>query len=220
MTISVGIIEDDLTARQYLTELILTSAQCTLAGTAQDGVSAKELIARKEVDVYLVDLMLPDIDGVEIIKFIKENNPKTNILVLTSAGDADHVYRSLQAGATGYLLKESMGKMLIDEIVSTSEGMSPISPSIARMLVKYFVTGEVQARDTNTKQEAVASFGLSTREFEVLELLASGIPIYLIADKLNISIHTVNQHLRSIYRKMKVRSRAMAVHVAIQNDLL
>lgn len=98
--------------------------------------------------------------------------------------------------------------------------MSPISPSIARMLVKHFVTGEVELKDAKTKQDTAVSFGLSTREFEVLELLASGIPIYLIADKLNISIHTVNQHLRSIYRKMKVRSRAMAVHVAIQNDLL
>lgn len=110
MTISVGIIEDDMAVRQYLTELILTSAQCTLAGTAQDGASAKELIERKNVDVYLVDLMLPDIDGVELIKLIKTKNSETNILVLTAAGDADHVYRSLQAGATGYLLKDNLGK--------------------------------------------------------------------------------------------------------------
>ena len=219
MSIAVSIIEDDHTVRQHLIEVIKSSPLCTLAGTARNRAEAMAIIDKNTTDIYLVDLGLPDVDGVDLIANIKENCEGAQSLVLSTFGDARHVSRSIRAGAMGYLLKEERSDNLIEKIVSLSNGLSPASPSITKILFQQLGGGTVIQYTEATRKEAIANLGLGAREVSVLELLATGLSIIHIADRLFISTHTVNQHLRSIYRKLGVRSRSMAVHAAQKNGV-
>lgn len=220
MSISVAIIEDDLHIRTYLADLIQESSLCTLVGTAQNRTEAMVLIRDDAADVYLVDLGLPDVDGIELISQIKAHCTTAQSLVLSSFGDNKHVGRAITAGATGYLLKDDRGPSLIDKIVMLHNGGSPLSPSIAKLLVQRVADPATNSQATVSQQEAIARFHLAPREFEALGLLAEGLQISSIAERMLISTHTVNQHLRSLYRKLGVRSRAMATHVARQSGLI
>ena len=220
MSIAVSIIEDDQPIKKHLSDVINESPLCKLIGTASNKSEAAALIAANRTDVYLVDLGLPDVDGVDLIASIKANCEGAQSLVLSTFGDAKHVSRSIRAGAMGYLLKEERNTALIDKIVALRNGQSPISPPIARILVQQMHNGKDLVNSDDRKQEAIARTQLGAREVEVLGRLAAGLSIIHIADKLSISTHTVNQHLRSIYRKLNVRSRALAVHTARQHGIL
>ena len=216
MSIAVAIVEDDKSVRQHLTECIQSSNMCTLVGSAENKHEALNLVAKDLADVYLIDLGLPDGNGIDVIAKIKDNCQAAQSLVLSSFGDSKHVLMSIQAGATGYLLKEDASSTLIEKIVALHNGVSPVSATVARMLVQQVGGGKNEV----ARKEAIASYKLSIREVEVLELLSEGLGVILIADRLHISTHTVNLHLRSIYRKLHVRSRGMAVHTATQNGIL
>jgi DNA-binding NarL/FixJ family response regulator len=220
MSISVAVIEDDPGVRQYLADLIQGSSLCTLAGTARNRAEAMALIADDKADVYVVDLGLPDVDGVELIAHIKQHCSGAQSLVFSTFGDNKHIGRSIAAGATGYLLKDERGPALIDKIVMLHNGASPVSPSVAKVLVQRVAGTPVGGRTAASRQEAIAKYQIAPREVEALDLLAEGYPIAGIADRMDISVHTVNQHLRNVYRKLGVRSRAMAVHLARQSGLL
>jgi DNA-binding NarL/FixJ family response regulator len=220
MSIAVSIIEDDRSVRQHLIEAINSSPLCTLVGAAGNKAEAMTLIASNETDVYLVDLGLPDIDGVDLIASIKKSCESAQSLVLSAFGDAKHISRSIRAGAMGYLLKEEQNTTLIDKIVSLHNGLAPISPLVAKILIQQINSTKAVQHNDSTKTGVAVHIGLRAREIEVLKYLSTGLSIMHIADKLFISTHTVNQHLRSIYRKLDVRSRSMAVHVARQNGIL
>lgn len=220
MTIAVSIIEDDHSVRQHLVSVINESPLCTLVGTARNKAEAVKLIVENQTDIYLVDLGLPDVDGVDLIADIKARCQDARSLVLSTFGDAKHVNRSIRAGAMGYLLKEERSPALIDKIVSLHNGIAPISPSIATILINQLGSAKAMPRDTIAKKDAIARARLAAREVIVLEYLSAGLSIAQIADRLFISTHTVNQHLRNIYRKLDVRSRAMAVHTARQHGIL
>jgi DNA-binding NarL/FixJ family response regulator len=188
-----------------------------MVGIASNGVEARKIIGDNITDVYLVDLGLPDIDGVELIALIKETCHDAQSLVISTFGDSKHIISSIRAGASGYLLKEDFGHDLIEKIVSLRNGSSLISPS----LVKHIFSKVAKTNDQKPKLNEIdqfEKFGLAARENDVFKLLVNGLAVYNIAAELGISIHTVNQHLRSIYRKLNVHSRAMAVHVAIKNE--
>jgi DNA-binding NarL/FixJ family response regulator len=220
MSIAVSIIEDDHSVREHLMKTIRDSPLCVLAGTARNRSEAMSLIESNATDVYLVDLGLPDVDGVDIIASIKKSCEDAQSLVLSAFGDARHISRSIRAGAMGYLLKDEKNNTLIEKIVALHNGLSPVSPSITKVLFQQISSGKASQYNEVVRQEAIARTGLGGREAEVLDLLAAGLSIIHMADKLFISTHTVNQHLRSIYRKLGVRSRSMAVHTARQNGLL
>lgn len=216
MTLSVSIIEDDAQVRAHLVNLISTSNRCELIGSASNGAEARVLIAQNKTEVYLVDLGLPDADGVDLIALIKTSCPTARSLVLSTFGDAKHINRSIRAGASGYVLKDEANSALIDKIVTVHNGESPVSASLVKLLFQQ-ISGQEEKKETN---QNFAQFGLAPREVEVMHLLILGLSIIKIGDKLFISSHTVNQHLRSIYRKLDVHSRARAVNVAIQNGFL
>ncbi|MGY0196284.1 response regulator [Leptothrix sp. BB-4] len=219
MSVSVAIIEDDSRVRDHVAGLIRASNLCTLAGTARDHAEGMALIADNQADVYLVDLGLPDGDGVDLIAAIRTHCQPAHSMVLSAFGDPRHIGRSMKAGATGYLLKDERAPALIDAIVALHNGESPISPQVARVLVQH-VANQGLPEVPVDRSEARSRFGLQPREMEVLSLLGAGLPLMLIADRMGISHHTVNQHLRGVYRKLSVRSRAMAVHVAGNHGLL
>lgn len=216
MSLSIGIIEDDDAIRNYLVELISASNLCKLAGFACNGEEAKKLIATDQADVYLVDLGLPDADGVDLIALIKATCSAAQSLVISTFGDSKHITRSIRAGASGYLLKEEVGPAIINRIVAVHNGVSPISPSLVKHLFqKMAENGDEKAAAASRR--GIEKFGLSARETQVLSLLIKAVPILNMAEQMCLSSHTINEYLRSIYRKLNVHSRAMAVHVAVSN---
>lgn len=216
MTLTVSIIEDENMIRERLVELITTSNRCQLFGSARTGAEAKALIEQDKTDVYVVDLGLPDIDGVDLIALIKSTCPHARCLVLSTFGDSKHINRSIRAGAAGYLLKDESDVTLIDKIVTLHNGESPVTPSLIKVLFQQLLMQDSQKSTNDDFQK----FALSSRELQVMGLLVRGWSTGNIGESIFISSHTVNQHLRSIYRKLNVHSRAMAVTIAIQNGFL
>lgn len=216
LSISVSIIEDNPQFRAYIGELISSSNRCELVGSACSGAEAMQLIAQDKTDVYLVDLGLPDADGVDVIARIKSACPTARSMVLSTFGDAKHIDRSILAGASGYLLKDDSHAGLIDKIVSLNNGEAPFSPSLIKILFQRL--SKQQTKTENSQN--FTQYSLTARELEILHFLVLGLTIFNIGVELSISSHTVNQHLRAVYRKLDVRSRAMAVSKAIQNGFL
>ncbi|WP_310643419.1 response regulator transcription factor [Limnohabitans sp.] len=217
MAISVVIIEDDPIVSNYLSALIRNSPLCNLVGAACNNEQAQKLIA-EDADVYLVDIGLPDVSGIDLMRQIKGKCVNASVMVLTSLADMRHVMQSIEAGASGYLLKDDQPEGLIEKLVSLYNGNSPLSPSVAKLLIKK-ITETPQQQPVGPNYEMVEKLGLSRREYEVLIELRSPMPVKLIAEKLNISYFTVNQHVRRIYQKLKVGTRSGALSKATEHGL-
>ena len=216
MAIAVSIIEDEDLTREHLACLVSSSNLCKLAGSASSGKAAMELIEQNISDVYLVGL--PDVDGIELISLIKVSCREAKSMVLSTLGDARHIDRSIRAGATGYLLKDRVYSDLVEKIVRLHNGECFVSPSLIKSL--FISLAHSSASAPNLSDQGFQRFLLSPRETAVMRRLVGGLPIVAIADALNVSSHTINQHLRSIYRKLEVHSRSRAVAVAVQNGFL
>jgi DNA-binding NarL/FixJ family response regulator len=200
MAIAVSIVEDDAQARKILAGWITRASGFRLVGEWGDAESALKLLPEKAPDVVLMDINLPGMSGVEAVKRLKPVLPATQFVMLTVYEDADHIYNALSAGATGYLLKQTPRDELLNAVGDVHRGGSPMTSNIARKVVQSF------------KQTSVPpSEDLSPREQEVLELLARGYLYKEIAERLNISVPTVNTYIRRMYEKLHVRSRAQAV---------
>jgi DNA-binding NarL/FixJ family response regulator len=202
MAIAVSIVEDDAQARRILSGWITRASGFSLAGEWGDAESALPMLTEKRPDVVLMDINLPGMSGVEAVRRLKLTLPGTQFVMLTVYEDADHIYNALAAGATGYLLKQTPRQELLDALGDVHRGGSPMTSNIARKVVQSFRS---PAADHPGKEE------LSPREQEVLELLARGYLYKEIAERLNISVPTVNTYVRRMYEKLHVRSRAQAV---------
>lgn len=217
MAISIAIIEDDPIVSNYLTVLIKNSPLCDLVGTASNNEQAQHLMS-ENVDVFLVDIGLPDVSGIDLMRQIKHKFPNAYVMVLTSLADTRHVMQSIEAGASGYLLKDDQPEELIGKLVSLYNGNSPLSPSVAKLLIKK-ITESTQQIPAGPNHEVLKKLGLSRREYEVLLELRSPMPVKLIAEKLHISYFTVTQHVRRIYQKLKVSTRSGALSKAAEYGL-
>ena len=202
MAIVVSIVEDDPQARKILAGWVNRGDGFRLAGEWGDAESALRGLPQKKPDVVLMDINLPGISGVEAVKRLKPELPTTQFVMLTVYEDADHIYSALAAGATGYLLKQTPREELLGALEEVHRGGSPMTSNIARKVVQSFSPSSAPVADGE---------GLSPREQEVLELLARGYLYKEIADRLNISVPTVNTYVRRIYEKLHVRSRGQAV---------
>jgi DNA-binding NarL/FixJ family response regulator len=202
MAIVVSIVEDDPQARKILAGWVNRATGFRLAGEWGDAESALRGLPPKKPDVVLMDINLPGISGVEAVKRLKAELPTTQFVMVTVYEDADHIYSALAAGATGYLLKQTPREELLAALEEVHRGGSPMTSNIARKVVQSFSPSSAPVADGE---------GLSPREQEVLELLARGYLYKEIADRLNISVPTVNTYVRRIYEKLHVRSRGQAV---------
>lgn len=202
MAIAVSIIEDDAQARKILAGWIGRAPGFRLAGEWGDAETALSALRQKDPNVVLMDINLPGMSGVEAVKQLKPLLPATQFVMLTVYEDADHIFNALSAGATGYLLKETPRAELLDALREVHSGGSPMTSNIARKVVQSF-------RQSLPPQTAGEE--LSPREQEVLDLLAQGYLYKEIAERLNISVPTVNTYVRRMYEKLHVRSRAQAV---------
>ena len=213
VAIAVSIVEDDAQTRKIFAKWIAGTPGFRLAGDWGDAEKALGALPAKKPNVVLMDINLPGISGVEAVKRLKPLLPDTQFVMLTVYEDADHIYNALAAGATGYLLKQTPRAELLGALEEVHRGGSPMTSNIARKVVQSF------------KQTAAPGDqeGLSHREQEVLDLLARGYLYKEIAERLNISVPTVNTYVRRMYEKLHVRSRAQAVakyvHLAGREEL-
>ena len=202
MPITVAIVEDDAQTRKILAGWITRASGFRLLGEWGEAESALSALAEKGPEVVLMDINLPGISGVEAVKRLKPTLPQTQFVMLTVYEDSDHIYNALAAGATGYLLKQTPRQELLRALEEVHRGGSPMTSNIARKVVQSFRQNEAGAAPGEE---------LSPREQEVLDLLARGYLYKEIAERLNISVPTVNTYVRRMYEKLHVRSRAQAV---------
>jgi DNA-binding NarL/FixJ family response regulator len=208
MKIRVSIIEDDDTTRGILTEIVTHAPGLELVSQYNRCEPAIKALPAEAPNVVLVDINLPEINGVEAVRRLKPEMPKTQFLMLTVYEDADHIFAALAAGATGYLLKSTRRAELLEAISQIMTGGSPMSSGIARKVVQSFSLGQPAPRsDIET---------LSPREQSVLDLLSKGFLYKEIAESLTVSVPTVNTYIRRIYEKLQVHSRTQAITKYLQ----
>ena len=211
------VVDDDDAFRETVCAAIERDDGMVLADQVSNAESAREAIAHGEFDVALIDLGLPDGNGIDLIRQIASTRPDIDIMVVTVFGDEAHVLASIEAGATGYLLKRSLNDTLGATVRELRAGGSPISPVIARQLLHRFKKDTPAAPSQPT---VVDDGGLSEREREVLLFIAKGFTVGEIANMLHLSAHTVATHVKHIYRKLAVHSRTEAVFEAGRMGLL
>jgi DNA-binding NarL/FixJ family response regulator len=209
------LIEDDAPTRARLARVIEAHPQLQLSAAVGSCAAARAVLAREAPDVMLVDLGLPDGSGIDLIQDGRRAGKPVEAMVITVFGDERHVLSAIEAGASGYLLKDGDSGYIGESIMQMLAGGSPISAPIARHLLQRF---RPPASVTETGGTAVP--GLTQREQEVLELVAKGFSYADIAGLLSMSVHTVTTHVKSIYRKLAVSSRGAAVYEAVQLGLI
>jgi DNA-binding NarL/FixJ family response regulator len=197
MTIRVVIADDHAIVRGGLEQLLSTADDLLLVGTAADGDEVVEIVARERPDVVLMDLSMPNVDGVGATRRIVAANPDARVIVLTSFGDDRHIADALDAGAVGYMLKHAGPDELLDAIRAAAAGDSPLDPKAARVLLA-------------SRRVGPAARQLSAREEEVLRLVASGLANKQIARRLDISERTVKAHLTNVFAQLGVSDRTQA----------
>ncbi|MFN3565111.1 MAG: response regulator [Burkholderiaceae bacterium] len=211
--LSVAIVEDDDDTRARLAQSVAAHAGLRLVGQYGSGCEAIAGLAESTPDVLLVDLQLPDISGLDVIRLVSARHPTCEVLVISVFGDEEHVLAALEAGARGYLLKGTLTRDIALDIHELRNGGSPLSPIIARQVLKRLCP-EPAPRASD------ADSALTPRETEILRLIARGFSYAETAELLNISGGTVHTHLKRIYRKLAVHSKTEAIFEADQRNLL
>ncbi len=211
------LVEDQIETRQHLAHAISQHPQLQLVadvGTVKDGLVQLDSTA---VDVLLTDLGLPDGSGLALIRKASQTG-KTQSLVITVFGDEAHVVDAIKAGATGYLLKDTRAESIGESIVDLISGGSPISPAIARYLLKHVAATQTTAPTIPRTDNQIAP--LTNREVEVLRFVAKGFSYSEIASILELSQHTVTTHIKNLYKKLSVGSKNEAVYEAVQLGII
>ncbi|XWN36717.1 MAG: response regulator transcription factor [Balneola sp.] len=220
--IKVAIVEDHDIFRKRLTELLGFYEELELVFTADSGEMCLKYLRdteeEKVPDVILMDIELPGISGIEATFQLKEKFADIDIIMFTVFEDDERLFESIQVGATGYLLKDTA----IDEVVSSlkdvKKGGSPITPSIARKLIG--MVSKPEKEDTTQQNPEVVPFDLSPAELRILEQVIDGKTNKEIAEEVFLSPWTVKTHIKNIYKKMHVNSRAAAVRMALKRDIV
>jgi two-component system, NarL family, response regulator YdfI len=211
--IKILIADDHLIIRQGLRLILETENDFEIAGEASDGAEALSLCKKRKPDVVLMDLRMPNMDGLTAIEKLRAEQPGIAVVILTTFNEDELMFRGLKAGALGYLLKDTDRNTLFDTIRAAARGEALLKPEImARVLSR--------ANASLTETESTEPVNLTEREQEVLEAVSRGERSKEIASHLGISERTVKAHLASIYNKLGVDSRAAAIAVAAHKGLL
>lgn len=219
--IQVLIVEDDADTHSRLESVIRAQPDMRLSGVGRTLREAREALHRAVHDVIVVDLGLPDGSGLELIREARARDPMVEVMIYTVIGDGQAVLAAIEAGATGYLLKDSNSEEVAVSIRALVAGGSPISPSIARHVLRRL---SVDPRETRPAPRVSLPSAerpvLTSQETRVLQTIAKGFTYDEVAASLGISLHTVATHIKHIYRKLAVRSRGEAVFEAMQLGLI
>ena len=214
--VSVLVVEDDPLTRDALVSKIRQDPGLEVTAVCGSFEEGRKALGADGIDVALIDLGLPDGDGTELIRLATDRQPPVEAMVITVFADERHVVAAIEAGATGYLLKDADAPAVAQAIHDLLAGGSPISTSIARQLLKRFR----KETDPVRPDPGDASAHLTPREQEVLEVIARGYSNVEISELLGLSFHTVTSHIKNIYRKLAVRSRSEAIFEAVQQGLI
>lgn len=209
--IKVAVFDDHKGRREALELLIGLQPDMQCVGTFGDCRNLVDNLKDNPPDVTLMDIHMPNVDGIEGVKLLQAHFPGTYIIIQTVFEDDEKIFNCLTAGAHGYILKKATNEMLIEAIHEVVNGGVPMTASIARRVLDFF--SKRTKRNTET-------YDLSKREIEVLTELVNGLSQKMIAAKLFISVYTVNNHIRHIYEKLHVHSVSEAVAKAIQKNII
>lgn len=215
--ISVLLVEDQCLVRSGLRALLDQEADIRVVGEAEDGEQAVKMATELQPDLVLMDIKLPKMDGIEATRQIKEGNGEVEVLVLSAYEDDESVFQAIQAGASGYVLKDITPSNLVRAIRAVRAGMSTVHPGITRKLLERI---SLMSRARTPGAAPIHSDGLTAREVEILVGVSKGLSSRELAAKLFVSESTVKSHLRTIYRKIGVRDRSQAVAYAIRKGFI
>ena len=209
--VRVVVVDDQALFRTGLARLLNEDERIEVVGQAEDGLAALSVVAKLKPDVVLMDLKMPNLDGIEATRRMLANNPETKVLILTSFDADTSIIQALKAGAAGYVLKDSQAEGIVSSILAVMSGERVMASAVAQRVLDM-LTG------TTTPKEFYD--GLTTREVEILKLLASGMANKQIAYKLGISEKTVRNHVSNMYEKLQIFDRAQAVLYAVRKGLI
>ena len=220
MTVRLLLVDDDDLVRTGLKMILETEAEFEIVGEAATGGEALAMVDRLKADVILMDIQMPEMDGIEATRQISEKYPDDEgprVLVLTTFEQDEYVFQALRAGASGFLLKRTPADDLIAGIKVIADGDSLLSPSVTRRLITEFASTSAAPTGTDTSGKLEA---LTEREMEVLQLVSRGLSNREIADDLVVSEGTVKTHVKRVLAKLEVRDRTQAVIFAYNAGII
>jgi len=220
MPIKIVIADDHALLRQGIRNVLELEDDLQVIGEAGDGEEAVEKAVTLAPDILLLDINMPKINGLEVIKQVSEQQKKVRIIVLTMHDDENYVIEVIKAGAVGYLLKDIEPGMLVKAIRTVHDGESFIYPSLAKKLFGEINRQHVRNLEAAKMVERSKEERLSYRELEVLEMVCKGLSNHEVAKNLFLSEKTVKNHLTNIFRKIGVTDRTQAVLYAIKNKIV
>jgi DNA-binding NarL/FixJ family response regulator len=209
--VGIVVVDDQALFRTGLARLLNDDPRIDLVGQAEDGASAVEMVTRLRPDVVLMDLKMPNLDGIEATRRMLAGNPEIRVLILTSFDADTSIIQALKAGAAGYVLKDAQVEAIISSILAVMSGERVMASAVAQRVLDM-LTGSTTPKEFYD--------GLTTREVEILKLLASGMTNKQIAYKLGISEKTVRNHVCNMYEKLQIFDRAQAVLYAVRKGLI
>lgn len=207
--INVLLADDHMMVREGIHQLLELEENITVIGEAGDGIECINEVSRLRPDVVILDINMPKLDGISVLKEIRGKNIPCKIIILTFYNECDIIQKVIDLGANGYILKEADSSLLVKAINIVVTGERYIQPSIASMLRQHKLISKQSPTDILTK-----------RELEIIKLLVAGMYNKEIADKLDISEKTVKNHMSSIFKKINVSDRTQAAVYAIKNNLV
>jgi DNA-binding NarL/FixJ family response regulator len=206
--------DDDFRIHESFSNLMDSTGELEICGMFSDAEHIEQKLDKCKPDLVLMDVMMPDINGIEAVKRAKRHMPDLPILMYTVSDDDDAVFQSICAGAVGYILKSSSYKKILDSINDVMEGNGGgcMSPIIARKVMNYYKNHQLGLRSPD--------YHLTSREMEVLTLMTEGLIEKEIAEKIFVSKNTVHSHIKSIYQKLQVSSNIQAVSKAFKEGIM
>jgi DNA-binding NarL/FixJ family response regulator len=213
-TVRVLLVDDDDLMRAGLRAVLSSDQAITVVGEASDGRGSAELVRKLKPDVVLMDVRMPDLDGISATREILDTSPEVKVVILTTFEQDDYVFGALRAGASGFLLKRTKPEQLIAAIYTIAAGDSLLAPSVTRTVIERMAEQPVTDRSADGRLDE-----LTRREREVLELIARGLSNSEIATAFVIEQSTVKTHVKRILMKLRLRDRVQAVIFAYEHGL-
>ena len=198
--IRIAIYDDSRDRRESLQAFLLLTPELEHVGSFENCTTIVNDIAAIQPDIILMDIEMPEVNGLEGVLLVKQHFPQVKIIMQTAFDEDDKVFTALQNGAEGYILKTASVQQITQSIDEVMKGGASMSPSIALKVMRYF-----------NQQNSISNYNLTPKETEVLKFLAEGLSYKMIADQMSISYFTVNNHVKKIYEKLQVRNRSEAI---------